>query len=702
MLDKKVLTVILAVVAVAVTGSCFYPRQSLAQEPKKFSGRQQLVEYIKTNSYLMRGGLLLSGDAGGPFRGTDTLLPAGESARSFKQEAAAGDRVVTADGHSVTNAQVAGVDEADVVKNDGRYLFIASANRVHIVEAYPAEKGKLLSTIDCGVHPEGLFLKDDRLVVIGRQISGPGMQAIIYNIADRKHPVETNTFSWEGGYVDSRMIGGYVYLILYMPVYIADGDVKLPQLTENGRLREIQPADIYYFDYPDRSYRYTMIVAINTVDDGRQSACRTFLTGASQIVYASQDNLYLTGAKAPDLVRLIDKFIDGLASLVDGGVAEKIRKIRSSAESPDKKIVQVEMVLEEYISGLGYAEAAALEERINRLRRTYYNDMRRESNKTEIHKFSVRDAVIDYRCRGEAGGRLLNQFSMDEHKGYFRLATTSEGFLLGEEQSTRNNIYVLNEDLKVVGKLEGLAISERIYSARFMGDRAYLVTFRNIDPLFVIDLKDPADPRVLGELKIPGYSDYLHPYDENYLIGVGKDVPPGPETVPVPVFIPGGTRPLPGVVSPPPARPQGVKIALFDVSNPARPMEVSRYVVDGAYSDTEVSHNHKAFLFSRERNLMALPISSREAFPVNKGGRAETLSRLRQGMYVFHISPAEGIRLKGKISHRSGAAGTGDESGEQVKRAAYINDVFYTISEGMVKMSRVDDLREIKVIPLLH
>ncbi|MCL6477645.1 MAG: beta-propeller domain-containing protein [Peptococcaceae bacterium] len=697
---KRVFLIIPVFVAVILAGQYFYPRQSVAEELKKFTSKQQLAEYIKANRQLMQYGYgRLSGPAAEADNRADVNV---QEAAPLEKGTASAAPDKSADAYSTTNVQVEGVDEADILKNDGRYLYLASGNRVHILDAYPAEKAGLLSSTSFDGHPLGMFLNGDRLMVIGSAFSAPGIQVKVYDITDRKNPAEVRTLAWEGGCVSSRMIGNYVFLVLHMPVGFEADDVKLPRFTENNRAREVQPGEIHYFDYPDYSYRYTMILAVNMADDSQQSAYRAFLTGTSQNVYASLENLYLTGIKAPDMNDFVSKFVDGLASLVTGEAAEKLRVIGKSAESPDQKMFQAEQVLEDYAGRLDYAAAAALEERIDQLRQKFYRDLEKERNKTVIYKFSIKDNSIEYNCRGEVGGHLLNQFSMDEQGGYLRVATTSEGFLLNGTRSTRNNVYVMDDGLHVVGKLEGLAISERIYAARFMGSRVYLVTFRQIDPLFVIDLKDPQNPKVLGQLKIPGYSDYLHPYDENHLIGVGKDVSPASDPVPLPVPVPGaeGTRTLPEIIPPEPVRPQGVKIALFDVSNPARPVEISKYVVDQAYSDTEVSRNHKAFLFSRERNLLALPVSCRESFPVYEGKALIPNFRQWQGMYVFNISPAEGIRLKGKIDHRAAVDPQGYKTGEPVRRAAYIKDVFYTISDGAVKMSRIDNLKGINLISL--
>ncbi|MBC7106258.1 MAG: beta-propeller domain-containing protein, partial [Firmicutes bacterium] len=201
---------------------------------------------------------------------------------------------------------------------------------------------------------------------------------------------------------------------------------------------------------------------------------------------------------------------------------------------------------------------AELAGRIEAARVECFRELARQADRTVVHKFRVAGADVAYLGRGEVPGRVLDQFSMDEYGGHFRSATTTEGFLFPERPATRNNVFVLDENLQVVGRLTGLALSERIYAARFTGDRAYLVTFRVVDPLFVVDLRDPRQPRVLGELKIPGYSEYLHPYDENHLIGIGREAAEAP--------VPAGQGTL---IFPPPVVDRGLKVALFDVSDPA-------------------------------------------------------------------------------------------------------------------------------------
>jgi uncharacterized secreted protein with C-terminal beta-propeller domain len=216
---------------------------------------------------------------------------------------------------------------------------------------------------------------------------------------------------------------------------------------------------------------------------------------------------------------------------------------------------------------------------------------------TEIHKIHIEGGKIEYELSGSVPGLVLNQFSMDEYGGYFRIATMANQQVFrglfstitsGEsENPIVSNVYVLNMSLAIVGGIEGLAPGERMYLARFIGNRCYLVTFKKVDPLFVIDLGDPANPKVLGKLKIPGYSDYLHPYDENHLIGIGKwtvEAEEGDFTW-----------------------YQGVKISLFDVSDVEHPRGIDNIIIGDRGTDSPVLHNHKALLFDKKLNLLAIP-----------------------------------------------------------------------------------------------
>jgi uncharacterized secreted protein with C-terminal beta-propeller domain len=510
--------------------------------------------------------------------------------------------------YSTTNIQVEGVDEADIVKTDGEYIYLVSGTAVYLIQAKPPENATVLSKLDLNTTVSGVFVKDGKLAVIQNGYGSlvpygyyvPYYEAktsiVVYDISDRANPIMERNVTVDGSYFSSRMIGDWVYAVINEPAYLTNNStVNLPKIQSCRVTATISPSSIYHPELPDYYHYFTNIVAVNILDVLQKPRIESFLLGATSCIYVSVENIYLT--------------------------------------SPG----------------------------------------------TNIYKISIKDGDIKCVANGLVSGYVLNQFSMDENKGYFRIAT-SDG------KST--NVYVLNENLNIVGKLEGLAPGENLHSARFMGNRCYLVTFKKVDPLFVIDLENPENPQVLGKLKIPGYSDYLHPYDETHLIGVGKET----------IEAENGNF----------AWYQGIKIALFDVSNVSQPKEIGKIVIGDRGTDSPVLQDHKAFLFSRSRGLLVLPILLAEVdeakypygVPPNAYG-----DFVWQGAYVFNLTLEEGFVFRGRITHLDNAtdlmkSGFYFYSPYSVKRALYIDDVLYTISDKRMKMNSLTDLNEIGVVEL--
>jgi inhibitor of cysteine peptidase len=288
-----------------------------------------------------------------------------------------------------------------------------------------------------------------------------------------------------------------------------------------------------------------------------------------------------------------------------------------------------------------------------------YPTFSEEGQFTSIYRVSVDGSALAFEAKGSVPGTVLNQYSMDEYNGNFRIATTLQ------KTTQMNNVYVLNMNMSMVGKLENLAEGESIYSVRFMGDKGYIVTFRQMDPFFVIDLSNAADPKVAGELKIPGYSSYLHPFDENHVIGLGKE---------------NGT----------------VKLSLFDVSNVNAPKEVAKYVVEADYADSQALYDPHAFLFDKGKQLLVLPISLTQYGVVNPSGREPifswaTTSGFWQGAFVFKATTS-GFTLKGTVTHAENATNYGLDYNQQVERALYIGNTLYTVSNAKVQLNSLDTL----------
>ncbi len=705
-----VIILFLVFILTGLTGVFKLPEKAYADSLQQFKDYDQLKKYVaeKTRIASFVQGLPYEGvmvnsekvieDLTGPVP-TGSMLRNESNAQTMKSMEA------PALEFSTTNIQVTGVDEADMVKSDGKYLYVLAGKKLVIARAYPADAAGVLSTTELGGEPTGIFVGGDRLVVFAQDFSRPGssLRTSVYDLKDKSKPKLIKEFSLTGAsYVTSRLINNYVYLIANVPtdLNLPSGyfgqELKLPEIVLGKKKVITVPAGkIKYFKdeyYP--AYRYSMVTTLNL--NTLLISNEVLLTGLAQEVFVSPNNIYLTSPGPGNVVPLMEKYLNSLALAVPGKTGEKIKAISESSHSPAEKITEVEKLAGE-IKGLKLDEVKMV-----RLVDEVAKEMALFYDKTTIHKLNLAGQKVKYQTSAEVAGRLLSQFSMDEHKGYFRVATTSHEPSRWQE-STKNNIFVYDEKLKPVGQLTGLAPGERIYSARFLGERVYLVTFRETDPFFVIDLTHPERPKTLGYLKISGFSNYLHPYDENHIIGLGKEtavvgqassLSERSETV----IAEEEARPgQSGIIPPPgPRRQNAVKIALFDVINPEQPKEKAKYIIEQDNADSLALNDHKAFLFSKSKNLLALPVS----YPVRLGEGIEDDVRNGviitpeycqkyygqwDGAYVFGLSLTKGIWLKGTLTHN-----------EAIRRILYIDDLLYTVSEKMIKINRLDDLKEVK------
>ncbi|MCS7115059.1 MAG: beta-propeller domain-containing protein [Nitrososphaerota archaeon] len=492
--------------------------------------------------------------------------------------------------YSITNVQVVGVDEADVVKTDGEYIYVIANRSILILKAYPPEEAELNSKITFGdnVYPYGIFVSADgsKIAVLGSKYALPPVRyfyayfytdvktfVYVYDVSNKANPTLKRNFTMSGGYFNSRMIGDYVYAVISQPAYVIYDTVILPKIYYEKGLKEIDPSKIYYANATDEYYAYTSVVAVNMANDNEEPETLTIMMGGTSNLYVSTNNIYITFHE-----------FDG---------------------------------------------------------------------QTSIYKVKIDGKNMTPEAKGIVPGHELNQFSMDEYNNYFRIATTT-----WKDEKTQNNIYVLDMDLRIVGSLTDIAPDEVIDSARFIGGRCYLTTsVMRKDPFFVIDVQDPTAPKILGYLKIPGFTRYLHPYDEDHLIGIGIN------------------------------ENNAVKISIFDVGNVSSPTEIDKYTVPGDWSTTLVLEDHKAFLFSKEKELLVIPVA------ITHYDRGSTW----QGAYVFRIASSYSLTLRGTITHQEVGADQWDST-YWVKRALYIEKTLYTVSEKGVKMNSLEDLSLIKQI----
>ncbi len=571
--------------------------------------------------------------------------------------------------YSDTNIQVAGVDEADIVKTDGKYIYAMARNSLYIAQAYPAESARILAHVAIpGFSPQELFVDGDRLMVFGTtyyspddpNITGqPGYPATIgpgvgisdvaimpyptqgnlvsiklYDIKDRSNPELLKSVDIEGIYLTSRKIGSDVYFVINSyPNFISPNPLAIdiiPGYQEiigdakpSSNLEPIAHYSEIGYIPPQQGANFITVASLSISDAAREMG-KTVIVGSGENVFASLSNLYIAQTSWPTYDNLGEPIGDNVQSTV-------------------------------------------------------------------ITKFTLSGGAVNYAATGKVKGHILNQFAMDEYDSYFRIATTISGYVDNRDTST-NNVYVLDSALKATGALEDVAPGESIYAVRFMGKRAYLVTFLHVDPLFVIDLSQPAAPQILGKLKIPGYSDYLQPYDETHLIGIGKEVDASIDADLVhtenAVYY---------------TAIQGVKLALFDVSDVANPIEVYKEVIGDRGTESLATQDHKAFLFDKERGLMVLPVTLAQLKP----GQPKNMQGeyVFQGAYVYNLTLENGFSLKGMVTHydtneaflKSGEYFFGGQS--DITRSIYIDNVLYTLSQSRLQLNDLTSMETLGVLP---
>lgn len=475
--------------------------------------------------------------------------------------------------HSDTINQVEGVQESDIVKTDGKYIYHLSRSQKKIKIIKAGKEAELLSTVEYGkdsnvnAYTGEIYLLDNKIVLL-YQVNIEDYprkavtRAIVYSVANPKNPKKLYECEQSGEYDESRLIGDKLYLISDYNIMVSEADEAKPEtfvplVTCSNYDSTVAPDNILINENCEYT-KYTVIGSYS-IKSGKMISTKAIL-GGIHTLYCSTENIITAGYDRDDI--------------------------------------------------------------------------------TEITRFSINDGKIKVEATGEIKGELLNQFSIDEYKGYFRFVTTESS-----GSKTSNSLVVLNGKLKKISAIKNLAPDERVYSVNFMGDTAYFVTFREIDPLFSVDLSDPKKPKVMGALKIPGFSNFLFPYGKGKLLGIGKDADENT----------GATG--------------EVKLSMFDISDPANVTETAKELT-GANS-SEALYNHKALLLDAEKNLI---------------GFATDYNR-----YFIYEFKDGAFSLKAKLYMM------GNESSV---RGLYINSNFYLINDEYLAVYDMDTFELIKSIEL--
>lgn len=656
---------------------------SVSSDLETFDSYDDLTEYIEKSRSAAGNAYGLFGRGEGAVSSDSTAPSLGEAGtKSSVGGTGSSD-------YSGTNIQVVGVDEADIVKNDGKYIYTVNQNKVIIVEAYPADSMKVIEELDFDNYVNGIFLSEGKLVIIessygyslyaGTDADAEGQKIAdtirapdtyrnevrvhIYDISELSSgAVKLETFVLDGNYYTARLIEGYVYIISNK--YIDTSGPIMPYFRAGDNIESVTADRIYYPGYYDSNLIFTSVMAIDLENLDYEG--NVFLLGSS-VIYVSQESIYLTSSKTYDYSKVQEDALQVILKVLPGEYSSKVEDILDSENEYYIKADKVAFIVQDYFNSLSIDEKKDFENALAEANKEYYMEVSKEYEKTVIHRIDIDGLDISYSVSGEVPGYVLNQFSMDEFEGNLRIATTS-GNSFGSFENSFNHLYVLNKDLEIVGSVENLAEGERIYSARFVGDKAYMVTFRQVDPLYVIDLTNSEEPEVLGYLKVTGFSNYLHPIGDNLLLGIGREADTS-------------------------GRSQGLKISLFDISDFNNPKEIDKYVVESEWSYSEAEYEHKAVLFDDKRDLLVIPATYSE----HRGSDWQYW----QGAFAFTITDTD-ISLKGKIAHDTKNEKIEEYYGSYgyVQRSLFMDDILYTISNLMIKANKIEDLYLISEIDL--
>jgi inhibitor of cysteine peptidase len=529
-------------------------------------------------------------------------------------------------GYSTTNTQVEGIDEGDIVKTDGEYIYALQGNDLVIFRAAGADTAELSRiAVGYGEHEDGesgwyskwknpseLYVFEGGVAVVSDygsyrdyqdesgswQYESEDCTVIdLYDVSDPKQPEKQSELGQDGGRIASRFADGVLYMITSYGTWDWDEnrpETYIPRLYLDGETMLVNALDICIVGSPVGT-AYTVITAYD-VSGGAVADAKTVL-GGGDTVYMNGDNLFIAGS-------------------------------RQEIEESEPRTESVYTVVD-------YTESWS----------------------TEITRFSLTDGSLFPAANGRVPGVLESQFSMDEYDGHLRMVTTLDtysytvytdeerGFVnyeWNDDAASLNNLYILDADISVVGSIENLAENERIYSARFDGEIGYFCTFETVDPLFSVDLSDPENPKILSALKIPGFSEYLHVWSDGLLMGLGYDTS---------VYGENGDEWV---------TTDGVKLSMFDVSDPANVTEAYKLSLDSSYS--EALYNHKAILVSADKNLIAFPVED--------------------GYAVYGFSEDGGFYEKAVIECQWAWNA----------RGLYIDDCFYVVSQGAIAVLNLDTL----------
>jgi hypothetical protein len=626
------------------------------EEARQREEEQRYQGFGSFRAFGMGSGMGALGTGSGAGRSASPLVRMGGTST--------GGRAAAAKSASGTNNQVVGVDEADLVKTDGRYVYLAMNGALRIVEALNPH---VVSMTKLPGKVNDLFLEGDRAVVYtskgGRgnrctygydcAFAGDGSSTtiVVLDVADRAAPRVVRQIELSGSLMAARRIGTTVHTV------VADGDSVAPS----------------YQSWPDG-----LAMCGNTEAVVRARFAALALENERHIrATMSFPTLRDRGVDQP--------LCDGLlkTAIADG---QSFTTVASFDLADDT--VKVATTTLQSRPGAVFASADALYMAVTHTRARrgagrWYSFYSGVDEASDIHKFHLgaRPADTRYVGSGVVPGHVLNQFAMDEWAGYLRVATTRGRV---PDPRVESAVSILADapggNLVRVGAIAKIAPGEDLRAVRFDGDRGYLVTFKKTDPLFVMDLYEPAKPSILGELKIPGFSTYMHRIDPDHLLSIGFDANDHGDFA----FF------------------DGVILQLFDVRVPTEPRLVHKEKIGTRGSSSEAATNHLAFNYFADRGMLAFPMTICEGGGDGRNGTELAFS----GLLVYDVSVEKGFTRQGGVDHGKHGESCStwwSNATSSVKRSVFLDDLVYSIATDRLKVQRLghfgEDVASIALTP---
>jgi uncharacterized secreted protein with C-terminal beta-propeller domain len=579
--------------------------------------------------------------------------------------------------YSETNLQEEGVDEADIFKVDGRYAYALHGRKLVIIEALGTldestgtvlqiEGGQVVAEVELPGSPLEIYVEGDRVVVMSTRqhqdialqvgASAPArpsgtelVSAIVYDVTDRSKPVIEREVAAEGRYLSSRRIGNQVYIVARSLFDGPDLDepLSLDSVWRIQRELAIRGASMDEW----LPYHYDMKNGAASSKVNATDCTRTFASKATNGDQAL--SIYSFDLSQPE------SEIKNYTVLGDGAVVYASTKsivvaltnygeMTYGLDEEEESSDDVELFDGGWLDGFDFNSASS-------------NTTTVPTEKTYLHRFELQgDGAVSYHATGTVDGWILNQFSLSEYKGYVRVATMKNR----DEWDAESMVFVLqpqskstvlqaptgaqSEFLNIVGSLRGIGEEEDLYATRFVGDTGYLVTFREVDPLWIIDLSQPTQPTLRGHLEVPGYSTYLHPIENKKMLAIGR-----------------GSW-------------DEVKLSLFDVGDLDNPRRIDELEKG---DDSEALSQHKAFRYMPENGLLAVPISD---------GGSNVLD-------IYEVNLSRGFTLKRSLSHSEMGSSS---ASPQIRRSYRIGDYLYAYSGAGVSITELSDLSDAAMVDL--